>query len=209
MSNGFTAQVCAGTLSDVTDPDWPFGPFLAAAVRESGLSQREIGRRAGISPRRVAQLIERGPTTVEMVELLSVALGFDFHQGVALAGLQVPKNRHLLTDPITKWTVSEMLTALGDRFEELEAASTPAASSPQAGFDINQLEDRAVPQVIDLMRQLRADATASRNAGNTGLGNVQAYLADHLEALFDQAAGDTADDAASPSREIRNGPERS
>lgn len=66
------------------------------------------------------------------------------------------------------------------------------AKSSAPVLDIDQLEHRAVTDIIDLMLSLRADAEASDAEGKAGLATAQRFLADQLEAAINASAARSA-----------------
>ena len=137
--------------------EWRFGPFLAEAVQESGLSLREIGRRAGASPNRISQLIEGGPgtrTRFETIYKLSRVLGFDADEAAQLAGVVRPKNWHPADAPLdSRWTVDEMLDALRDRFAEVTRQAALDVARPATAAGIRG-RSRTITRLAELADQL-------------------------------------------------------
>lgn len=127
--------------------DWPFGPFLSAAIQRSGLSKRAIARAARISEGRLRQL-ETGyqksgkmqipiATSVTTVINLSDVLGFDLRQGLRLAGLE-----HLITE-------AEGRSAADDE---------PVRKNPLlATFDTGELFDELKVRFMELARLVGRD----------------------------------------------------
>jgi transcriptional regulator with XRE-family HTH domain len=145
---------------------------------------REIGRRSGVSANRIAQLMQEGPTTIERVERLARVLHFDAHEGLRLAGLEVPKNRHLITEPITDWTVDEMLNALRDRFAELTRESEPDV----APLTVTALRARglAIVRLDELVAEVRE---AGDPAGAAQIAALSASMLREVEALEEDVTG--------------------
>ena len=159
----------------MSPPDgWRFGPYLADRIRESGLSQRKVARRAGISEGRIRQLIDgysqshgvRTPvgTTYPTIVALSRTLGFPLREGLQLAGIAVPAN---LPDTapagsLSSSSVEQLLAELGRRWALVGPASEPAPEL-LAPRPMSIAELRARSQTIT---RLDALARETREAGD-------------------------------------------
>lgn len=152
-----------------TPDGWPFGPYLADRIRESGLSQRKVAQRAGISEGRVRQLIDGYSkshgveipvqTTHATIAALSRALGFPLRTGLELAGLEVPQS--LPDDSLAATSVEQILAELGRRWAQVDASMGPA--SPPLAPPMTLAELRARSQTIT---RLDALAREVREAGD-------------------------------------------
>ncbi len=150
-----------------TPDEWRFGPYLADRIRDSGLSQRKVALRAGISEGRVRQLIDgyskshgvktRVQTTHATIAALSRALGFPLRTGLELAGLEVPGN--LPDESLAACSVEQLLGELGRRWARVDPSIEPALV-PSRPMSLAEL--RARSQTIT-----RLDALA-REVGEAG-----------------------------------------
>jgi transcriptional regulator with XRE-family HTH domain len=110
-----------GTVShmDENAAPWPYGQALTEAIKASGMSKREVARRAGLSSTRVKQLEDgfasggapASPRTINVVRLAN-ALKMDLRKALEMAGKgdEIPEGmtdgelwahfNHLLIDPL-------------------------------------------------------------------------------------------------------------
>jgi transcriptional regulator with XRE-family HTH domain len=175
----------------VSSPDgWRFGPYLADRIRDSGLSQRKVAQRAGISEGRVRQLIDgystshgvKTPvgTTYPTIVALSRTLGFPLREGLELAGLDVPANVSDSAEPsesISSSTVEQLLAELGRRWAQLQPASEPGSEVPAGPQPMTLSELRARSQTIT---RLDALAREARQAGDESGADKIAALSTSL-----------------------------
>lgn len=135
--------------SDAPRDDWPFGPFLTAAITKSGMSKRAIARASKISEGRIRQL-ETGyqksggmhipiSTTATTVHSLSNVLGFDAWEGLRLSGLEsaIPDQETIdsltasaLADPEHQRNPDLARFTFGDLTDEIMARYEEAVFSP-------------------------------------------------------------------------------
>jgi transcriptional regulator with XRE-family HTH domain len=172
---------------------WRFGPYLANRILESGLSQRKVAQRAGISEGRVRQLIDgysqshgvRTPvgTTYSTIVALSKTLGFPLREGLQLAGIAVPANipeDDAPAESLSSSSVEQLLAELARRWAQVRPTSEPApeVAVPRA---MSLAELRARSQTIT---RLDALARETREAGDeSGADEIAALSAELNHAL--------------------------
>jgi hypothetical protein len=173
------------------DEEWPFRSYLARYAADSGLTHDQIAERVTalghkISNRRIGQMISGDATGTkwQVVEALSLVLGFDFNEGMRLAGLTMPANRHRKTDPITVWTLDEMLDAIRGRFTE-QQQTRAAEGLPPLGRDQHLQRGQTVVRLTKLAKQVREDDPA-------GAALIQA-LADRMKDQIEATAAGAVD----------------
>lgn len=115
---------------------WPYGQALTAAIERSGMSKREIGRRAGLSATRIKHLEEgfasgstkpANPRTINAVRLASV-LDMDLRRALEMSGKgdEIPDGmtdaelwthfNHLLIDPLENASDEDLMEEIQRRF---------------------------------------------------------------------------------------------
>lgn len=215
------SQPFAFILDRMTEPDWPFGPFLADAIRASGQSKRAIARAAGISEGRLRQLEDgyqkshgvQTPirTTAHTVARLSRVLGFPLHRGLALAGLESaggdsepagPAAGSTLT--LAAWSVDELLYEVRARFSVAsgDAPAVPPASDPdddEGPLTPDQITARS-ETIVSLQELAEARSAAGDQAGGREVAQLAFDLSRQLDAMTEaEDAGVTdATSAAAP-----------
>ncbi len=160
----------------MSSPDgWRFGPYLADRIRESGLSQRKVAQRAGISEGRVRQLIDgysqshgvKTPvgTTYSTIAALTRTLGFPLGKGLRLAGIAGAVKIPDVDEPaesLSSSSMEQLLAELGRRWEQAGPPSERASElAVQAPLSLAEL--RARSQTIT---RLDALAREAREAGD-------------------------------------------
>lgn len=130
---------------------WRFGPYLADQIRDSGLSQRKVAQRAGISEGRVRQLIDgyskshgvKTPvqTTYATIAALSRALGFPLRTGLELAGLDVPDS--LPDESLAACSVEQILAELGRRWARVDPSIESASQASSRPMSLAELRARS------------------------------------------------------------------
>jgi hypothetical protein len=129
-----------GTVSRMNQnaAPWPYGQALAQAISDSGMSAREVGRRAGgLSSTRIKQLIDgfasggvpARPRTITVVRLAN-ALNMDLRKALEEAGKgdQIPPGmtdgelwahfNHLFIDPLENASDEDLLAEVQRRFHK-------------------------------------------------------------------------------------------
>ncbi len=122
-------------MNQIATP-WPYGQALAKAIADSGMSAREVGRRAGgLSSTRIKQLedgfasggVPAKPRTITVVRLAN-ALNMDLRKALEMAGKgdQIPEGmtdgelwahfNHLLIDPHENASDEDLLAEVQRRF---------------------------------------------------------------------------------------------
>jgi transcriptional regulator with XRE-family HTH domain len=126
-----------GTVShmDESAAPWPYGQALTNAIDASGMSKREIGRRAGLTSTRIKQLedgfapggVPARPRTINVVRL-AFALNMDLRKALEEAGKgdEIPDGmtdgelwahfNHLLIDPLENVSNEDLLAEVQRRF---------------------------------------------------------------------------------------------
>jgi transcriptional regulator with XRE-family HTH domain len=179
----------------MSTPDgWQFGPYLADRIRESGMSQRKVAQRAGISEGRIRQLIDgysqshgvRTPvgTTYPTIVALSRTLGFPLRDGLRLAGIAVPANIPDIDEPsesLSSSSIAQLLTELSRRWAKVGPASEsgPEAAEPRP---MSLAELRARSQTITRLDALAREARATGDeVGADDIAALSAKLNHALE----------------------------
>jgi len=175
---------------------WRFGPYLADQIRDSGLSQRKVAQRAGISEGRVRQLIDgyskshgiKTPvqTTHATIAALSRALGFPLREGLELAGLEVPDN--LPDKSLAACSVEQILAELGRRWAQvdpsIQAGAAPFAQPGPMSLAELRARSQTITRLDTLAREVREagdEKGADRIAGLSVSLNRELELADAAE----------------------------
>jgi hypothetical protein len=117
---------------------WAYGASLTDAIRRSGMTKHEIGRRAGFSSTRIKQLedgfasgsdMPARPRTINVVRLASV-LSMDLRRALEMAGKgdEIPEGmtdgelwahfNHLLIDPLEKVSTEDLLQEVRKRIDK-------------------------------------------------------------------------------------------
>jgi transcriptional regulator with XRE-family HTH domain len=173
---------------------WRFGPYLADQIRDSGLSQRKVAQRAGISEGRVRQLIDgyskshgvKTPvqTTHATIAALSRALGFPLREGLELAGLEAPDN--LPDESLAASSVEQILAELGRRWAQVDPSFEPASASLVRPMTLAELRARSqtITRLDGLAREVREagdEKGAERIAALAASLNRELEIADAAE----------------------------
>ena len=180
-----------------------FSRFIQEQLDARGWNRADLSRRSGLTESHLRKLLidkrDRLPSMPEPDTIAALARGFGIDERIVIAHAAAACYGVPVEGPVE----AAGPAALGTD-ELLHEIAVRLRAKPAAGetLDIDALEHRAVTDIIDLMVQLRSDATGSEGAGKPGLAIAQRFLADQLEAALDASAARAA--KAGRARPARN-----
>lgn len=166
----------------------PFRSFIQQKMDGRGWTRSDLARQSGLSTQHVSKLLSDDRDRLDRMPdhstIAALSKAFDVAEDVVLLeaarAYGVPIDAPVETARASAVSDDELLLELGARLRQRSGAGVPEPT-----LDIDAMEHRALTDIIDLMRRLRADANESDATERPGLAAAQRFLADHLERGLD------------------------
>lgn len=164
-----------------------FARYLQERLDARGLNANDLARASGISATHIGRMLKDDrPYLPELpnrdtLAKLATALRrpvaevtYQAAQAYGVPGLNEPLRVPSPEDASDDDLLRELATRL-----HRHAGTAP--------LDVNLLEDKAIPQLLDLLDQLQTGADEDYAAGDAGLATTKRWLAEQLEAALQAA----------------------